>query len=138
MRGGSLGLVGDIIFADQNRWGGGLWDGLLGPVAGQVEDVTKLTLGNAQELLAGDDTNAGRELSRFIEANTPGRSLWYTRLAFERIIFDELDWMLDPKASAAFRATEQRAREEHDQRFFSRPGKGLPQRSPDLGAALGR
>jgi hypothetical protein len=138
MRGGAWGLVGDIVFQDQNRFGGGLWEGLLGPVAGQVEDLSKLTVGNVQELLAGDDTNIGREISRFVESNTPGRTLWYSRLATERIIFDELDRLLDPKAHAAFRSTEQRAQTDYRQKFFSRPGSFGIQRGPDIGAAFGQ
>ncbi len=46
----------------------------LGPVLGsQLPKAVNLTLGNLQELVAeGDARNAGRELSRFIEANMPG------------------------------------------------------------------
>ena len=36
------------------------------------------TLGNIQELVAeGEAKNFGRELLRFVEANMPGRSIWY-------------------------------------------------------------
>lgn len=77
MRGGGIGLFGDFLFADQNRYGGGIVNTLAGPVLGsQVPAAIKLTLGNLQELIAeGKTRNAGRELSRFIEANLPGRSL---------------------------------------------------------------
>jgi len=132
MRGGSLGLLGDIVFQDQNRFGGGLWEGILGPVAGQVEDVSKMTVGNVQELLAGEKTNAGRELSRFVEQNFPGRTNWYTRLAMERILFDEIDRALDPRANAAFRAIEQRAQTDNKQKFFSRPGRGGFRQFPNI------
>ena len=40
----------------------------------------------------------------------PGRSLWYARLALERLIFDELERAIDPKAAKSFRLIEQRAR----------------------------
>ncbi len=64
-----------------------------GPVIGsQLPKALNLTLGNIQELIAeGEARNPGRELSRFVEANLPGGSLWYTRLAMERLIFDELE-----------------------------------------------
>lgn len=138
MRGGSTGLFGDLVFHDYNRFGGGLVDGLLGPVAGQVDDLAGLTLGNTQQLLSGDDTHAGRELSRFIQSMTPGRSLWYTKLAMERLVFDEMDWALDPEAHQGFSRVEQRARDEFDQEFFWRPGETRAERMPNMGAAFGR
>jgi hypothetical protein len=136
-KGGPLGLLGDIVFRDQNRWAGGLWDGLLGPVAGQVEDLTKLTVGNIQEVLEGEDTHIGREISQFVERSFPGRTNWYTRLVTERLIFDELDKLLDPQASRYFRDIERRARKEHKQRFFWHPGRRSPERMPDFSAAIG-
>ena len=36
------------------------------------------------------------------------------------------------------RRIEKRARRDFDQRYWSRPGRGLPQRAPDLSAAVGR
>ena len=130
MRGGAFGLLGDLVFGDVNRWGGGLWQGLLGPVARQAEDTVKLTLGNIQQLAQGAETNAGRELSRFVQAMTPGRSAWFAKLALERLIFDQLDYALDPNASEAFRRVEQRAQNELGQQFFWRPGQTTPDRAP--------
>ena len=109
------------------------------PVLGsQVPKAISLSVGNIQELIAeGEAKNAGRELSRFIEANMPGRSLWYSRLAMERLIFDELEAAIDPKAARSFRRIEQGARRDYGQRFWWKPGTPLPQRSPDLVAAGG-
>ncbi len=67
----------------------------------------------------------------------PGQSLWYARLAIERLIEDELELMLNPDANARFRRIEKRATKDFNQRFFARPGRGVPQRPPDLRAALG-
>ena len=86
--------------------------------------------------MADHQTHDGRELSRFIRQNAPGHSLWYGRLAMERLIFDEIDLALDPKARQRFRNIETRARRDYKQRFFSRPGRGLPQRAPDLSQAV--
>ena len=132
MRGGSLGLLGDMVFNDANRWGGGLYSGLLGPVARQTEDAFKLMIGNVQQLLAGKETNAGREISRFIQANTPGRSAWYAKLALERMLFDQFDHYLDPNSRRGFRRVEKRAREDFGQKFYWRPGKMKPRRAPDM------
>ena len=66
----------------------------------------------------------------------PGRSLWYARLAMERLIFDQLEAAIDPNAAQSFRRIEQGARRDYGQRFFWKPGKTPPERGPDLGAAV--
>ena len=63
--------------------------------------------------------------------------MWYARLAFERMVEDEIEVMLNPEAIARFRRIEKRARKDFDQRYWSRPGRGLPQRAPDFSAAAG-
>ena len=50
---------------------------------------------------------------------------------------DELEAMIDPNANARFRRIEKRAKKEFNQRFFARPGRGLPQRAPELSKAVG-
>jgi hypothetical protein len=81
MRGGGVGIFGDFLFQDQNRYGGGMLATLAGPVlGGQLPAAFNLTVGNIQQVVADDRTNAGRELSRFIRQNAPGYSLWYARL----------------------------------------------------------
>ena len=64
------------------------------------------------------------------------RSVWYARLAMERLIFDELEAAIDPNAARPFRMIEQRARRDYQQRFFWKPGTRTPQRLPEMGAAL--
>ncbi|MHA1574032.1 MAG: hypothetical protein ACTSX8_08555, partial [Alphaproteobacteria bacterium] len=118
LRGGGLGIFGDFLFSDVNRFGGGIAQTLLGPVLGtQLPQAVKLTIGNIQQLLAGEDTKAGRELVRFVKLMAPGRSLWYSALATERLIFDELQKMLDPDAARSFKRIEDRMRRETGQRF---------------------
>lgn len=139
-RGGGLGIFGDFLFSDVNRFGGGIGNTLLGPVLGtQLDQATRLTVGNLQELIKeGEARGAGRELIRFTQLMTPGRSLWYAGLAMERLIFDQMQMMIDPKAAGAFRRVEKRTLRERGQRFFSPPGSGFPpERGPDLGAAFG-
>ncbi len=63
--------------------------------------------------------------------------MWYGRLAFERMVEDEIELMLDKNANARFRRIERRAKKEFDQNYWWRPGRGLPQRAPDLAVAIG-
>jgi nuclear transport factor 2 (NTF2) superfamily protein len=90
------------------------------------------------QLATGKPTKFGAEAVRFAERYQPGGSLWYTRLAMERLIFDELERMADPDAAPRFRRIEQRARRETGQQFFWRPGRRGPERAPDLAAVFRR
>jgi hypothetical protein len=131
-QGGGLGIFGDLFFSDSNRFGGGLMDTFSGPGAGFIDDIGKFTIGNIQELVAGEDTKAGREFTNLIKRYTPGQSLWYSRLALERLIFDQIQEELDPKASKSFATRERNMRRDYDQEFWWRPGKTSPGRSPDF------
>jgi hypothetical protein len=137
MRGGGLGLFGDFLFSDVNRYGGGIVTSLAGPVFAQGEDAIQATVGNLQRMVRGVETKFGPDLARFLKMNMPGRSLWYTRLATERLIFDEIDRLVDPDAPQKFQRIQRRAEKEFGQQFFAPPGGGL-ERAPDIGAALGR
>jgi hypothetical protein len=112
------------------------WTGVRG--LGQLLASTKFSVGNIGELIkTGEARNALPELQRFADGLMPGRSLWYTRLAFERLVQDEIALAPDPDAASRFRRIERQAEREFGQKFFSRPGRGLPQRPPDLAAAIG-
>lgn len=125
IRGGSLGPLGDFLYSGTSRHGASLPEGLLGPVLGsQLVAGTKLSLGNINELITeGEARNAFPELRRFADGLLPGRSLWYARLAMERLIFDEMEQAIDPDASRRFKRIEDAARREYDQRYWWRPGK---------------
>jgi hypothetical protein len=129
IRGGSGGLMGDLLL-QEGRYGGNM-DTLLGPVWSLGLKGFDLSIGNLKQALDGDDTDMGREFSRFVEQNMPGRSTWYARLAFERMLFDNLDRLLDPEAEKEFAKVEKKRREERRQDYFARPGRGI-QRLPDL------
>jgi hypothetical protein len=88
-------------------------------------------------ITTGEAKNVIPELRRFADGLMPGRSLWYARLAFERMVEDEIEIMLNKDANARFRCIERRAKKEFDQNYWSRPGRGLPQRAPDLAVAIG-
>ena len=137
LQGGGLGIFGDFLFADVNRFDRGLAETVAGPVVGFFNDVRRLSLGNLVQLPGEDPTNFGRELTNFLRRYTPGGSVWYARLAYERLVLDELQRFVDPRAGRRFRQLERRYRREFGQRFFWKPGQTLPQRPPDFGSALG-
>ena len=132
-QGGGLGMMGDFLFADHNRYGGSLTATVAGPVlGGMVEKAQRLTFGNLQELAEeGEAKNWGAELISFGRSLTPGANLWYTRLAFERTVLDNLQRALDPNYATRFRRIERRAQREYGQGYFAPPGRGI-ERAPDL------
>ena len=94
--GGGLGIFGDFLFQDSNRYGGSFSKTLAGPVVSFLGDLINLTFGNVAQLVSGEKTNAGKELAAFIQRYTPGTNIWYTRLVVERILFDTLEKLLNP------------------------------------------
>lgn len=131
--GGGLGLLGDFLFADVNRYGGSLAQTIAGPTVGLVGDLFGLTVGNAQQLLQGKPTHAGRELVKTLGRYTPvASSLWYMRAAYRRVVLDQLQYLTDPEAHKSFREQEQRLQNETKQGMWWAPGETTPRRAPAL------
>lgn len=130
---GGLGIYGDFFTGATNRFGGGLPGTLMGPLAGRVENLWNMTGGNAVQFAGGEPTNAGRELSQFVRQNTPiASSLWWVKLAHQRILADQLQIALDPEAYAAFRRQMRRRETQFGNGFWWEPGKTAPSRAPRL------
>lgn len=132
LQGGGLGIFGDFLFSNVNRYDRGLAETIAGPVVGFGNDLKNLTIGNLAEVAAGEDTNAAAELVGFASRYTPGASLWYLRLGLERGITDQLRLMVDPDTPQRFRRLESRYRNDRGQDYWWRPGETTPRRGPDL------
>lgn len=138
LQGGGLGIYGDFLFGDLNRFGGGFATALAGPLVGKANDFWNLTAGNVAQLASDERTHFGRELVRFSKGLVPGGTIWYLRLAYERVLLDQLQYLVDPEAQDAFRRQQRNWARNTGQEFFWRPGEMAPARAPDVGAALGR
>ena len=130
IQGGGAGIWGDFLYSDANRFGRGPVRTMLGPTFDLGEDITKLTLGNVQQAIAGKDTRLGADVMQFMRSYLPGGSTWYTRVAFEREVMDQLQQMVDPKARDRFRRSIQRRRKHYGQEYWWRPGSKAPSRAP--------
>ncbi|MEO1110093.1 MAG: hypothetical protein AAFX90_19440 [Pseudomonadota bacterium] len=131
MQGGGFGIAGDFLLGDLNRYGGGLSSMIGGPVVDTITDFSNLTLGNAAQFFSGDTTNAAEETRKFIQKNTPGRSLWFLRLGYDRVLMDNLRRFTDPKADKAFNRRSRYVKDLGTDTWWS-PGQSLPERAPDL------
>lgn len=133
MQGGGVGLYGDFLFADINRFGGGLPNTIAGPAIERGQDLINLTIGNAIQLANGEETKFGKELVQFARGNIPGGNLWYIRLAWERLVLDQAQALLDPEAAKSFRTKRRNLAREKGQGYWWRPGETAPARGPNLG-----
>ena len=131
LTGGGMGIFGDFFFSQRNEYGRGLGTTIAGPQVGMINDFLNLTIGNVQDLATGGDTNFGKEAVTFAQRYTPGSSAWFARLALERLAWDNLKKMVDPKADASFRRFERSRRREFDQKHWWAPGENLPRRAPE-------
>lgn len=140
-QGGGAGIFGDFLFTDQNRFGGTIAETLAGPGIGFLSDATRFTVGNVQQGLMGDDMGLGRDTVQMLRRYTPGGSLWYARLAYEREVLDQLQMILDPQAHRQFRRRVQNASSQGSEFFFP-PGASAIQgqgsvRAPNLANVTG-
>lgn len=138
LQGGGLGIYGDFLSSSQARTGAGFAETIAGPTGSLVGSIGAMGPGNVGQFFRGEKTNAGREAVRLIGQNTPGGSLWYSRLAYEHLVLDTLQRWADPEADRAFARRMQQQRKTQGNEFWWRPGERTPGRAPNLGAALGR
>lgn len=133
LQGGSTGPIGDILFKDIGEFGGfgGVARQIGGPLAEFSDDIIrKAFIGNLVEVAQGDETHFGREMTRLMRRYTPGGTIWYSRLAYERLLMDQIQLWADPDAKKNLRRLRRRVRKTTGQRFWWKPGSKTPQRLP--------
>jgi hypothetical protein len=137
LQGGALGIWGDFLFSDLNRFGGGIVSTIAGPLAGRLDQLRGLTIGNVAQGVEGDKTSIGREAVRFLKTNLPFGNVWYIKLAWEREVLDQLQFLADPEANKAFKRQQQFWKKDFGQEFYWAPGETAPARGPDFSTAFG-
>ncbi|MHC2298216.1 hypothetical protein [Rhizobium mongolense] len=133
LRGGGGGMLADFIYSSTTRGEEGITQYLSGPAPGAVIGAT----GDLLQSLAGNKELSGKTLAQHLKAWTPGSSLWYTKMATDRLIFDNIQAMIDPNYRASFQRYERRMKKDFGQSFWWAPGDALPERAPDIGRGLG-
>ena len=138
VQGGGLGIVGDFLFSEQNRFGGGIEQTLAGPVAGLAGDVIRPVVSNTARALQGEDTFVGRDVANLVRYNTPVlSSFWPTRTAFDRLMADQLQLLLDPDAEANMRRQERNRERTFGTETWWPRASALPSRAPNFSNAMG-
>ena len=130
IRGGGLGIAGDLLFATEYGGARGGAATLVGSVPMLAFQITDLTIVNAYRALKGENVNIGGDIADFLKKNTPGGSMWYLRLALERYGFDWLQEKIDPKYNEKRKRIKKRMLKEQGTEFWWSPGDKLPKNFP--------
>jgi hypothetical protein len=130
---GGLGIFGDFLFSDMNRFDRSLGETVAGPVVSFGSDVLGLTVGNIQQVVKGEDPKIGRDITRFLQHYTPGGSLWMTRAGYEHMVLDQIQRLSDPSADRSFRRKRKNLEASFGSGYWWGPGDVLPSRAPKIG-----
>ncbi|WP_282361408.1 hypothetical protein [Pseudomonas sp. PS01300] len=114
VQGGGLGIFGDYLFGEANRFGNTALESAAGPALGTAADLINLWA-RAKE---GDDTAASA--LRLAQNNTPFMNLFYARIAMDHLFMFSVQEALNP---GSLRRTEDRIRQENGQEFLVRPSQ---------------
>lgn len=118
-QGGGLGIYGDFLFGEYNRFGGGALETLAGPAVGKVSQVMR-SFGQAKE---GEFEAAGATLAKFGLDNVPGINLFYTKAAADYLILHQFQEWLNP---GYLRRMERRIERDNGQKFIVPPSSTIP------------
>lgn len=137
LQGGGVGIFGDFFSASTSRAGSGFAETLAGPVAGLVGDVTRAIGSNVARVSEGKSPLIGRDVANLARRYNPAATYWPTRVALDRMVWDQLQWLIDPEAEEQWHQFEKRQKREYGNQSWWRRGDPLPARGPDLGNIVG-
>lgn len=138
LQGGGLGVFGDILAVDQTKHGNSWAATLAGPMGGAIETLAgDFVIKQVQLAGKGEPSHFLGDALYTAGRYTPGSSLWFARLAFQRNVLDQLALQADPRAPERFARIEEKARKDWGQSYWWQPGRTEPRRSPELGAMMG-
>ena len=116
LQGGALGIYGDYLFGEVNRFGGSPIQTAAGPVLGAAEDLISLY----HKAKNGDDAAASS--LRFVLSNTPFINLFYTRAAMDYLFLYAIQESMNP---GYVRRLERRIKKDNDQEFWLKPSSAV-------------
>lgn len=111
-QGGGLGIYGDFLFGQYDRYGNSFLLDLLGPTAGTIDDVATV----AAKLR--DLDNPAKAVTNVIANNTPFANLWFTRTALNYLFLYGLQEHMSP---GYLDRMSNRLKKQNDQEFIFSP-----------------
>ena len=116
-QGGGLGIMGDFLFGQQNRMGGGFIGTLAGPLAGDIENIAQAYFSAREAALDPEkEAKLGDDLWRLTYTNLPGNNLFYIKPILEYLVLWNFQEMMNP---GAMQRMEKRAAEQGQEYFIS-------------------
>ena len=125
MQGGGFGIYGDFLFSAIDRGGRGLEQRFFGPAVSDT--ISLVNLAKAKD----PRKSAVKTAKQFV----PGNNLWYSRLATDRLIADQIDEMVNPDIRNTRRRLDRFAAEQGTA-YWWEPGDTRADRAPDYLNAL--
>lgn len=113
-QGGGLGIYGDFLFGEANRFGGGIVGTLAGPAAGLLEQY----VGVLQAARDGEDV--GAKALRAATGSTPFLNIFYARIALDHMILYSAMESLNP---GYLRRYERQIERDYDQTWWLPPSE---------------
>jgi hypothetical protein len=113
-QGGGLGIYGDFLFGQSNRFGQGFLQTLGGPTVGKADQAFQLW----SDFKSGDDVAA--KAVKFGINNTPYANLFYTRMAADYLFLYELQEAMNP---GYLRRMERKVEQDTGSEWWLRPSE---------------
>jgi hypothetical protein len=114
LQGGALGIYGDFLLGESNRFGRSMLETAAGPVLGTISDLDQIRAAK----MAGEDV--GAKTVRAITSNTPFLNLFYTRMAVDYLLLYRIQESLNP---GSLRRMERQVEKQNNQRFIVPPSE---------------
>lgn len=127
LQGGGFGLYGDFFFAEYDRFGRDPFVSMMGFAPQVASDISRAIKGNLERAAEGRDNNFLRDTLRITKGFIPAQSLWYSRLLTDRLFFDQLEKLVDPKYHKRRRQHERSIQRDYEQKYWWRKGEILPE-----------
>lgn len=122
VQGGGLGIYGDFLFGEYNRFGGGLFSTIGGPAVGTAEDLAKL-YGKTKDYFTGKSkTDPAASAFNLVKDNTPFLNLFYARMALDHLILFKVQEAMNP---GYLKRMEQRVRQDNNQSYWLPPSSAV-------------
>jgi len=117
LQGGGLGIYGDFLFGQANRYGGTFLETAAGPAIGTFSDLID-TYGSARDVALGSEADLSGEITRLLKSNLPFANLFWAKAAMDYAVWFQLQEMQNP---GYLRRMERRVKRENNQEYIVPP-----------------
>lgn len=126
-QGGGLGIYGDFLFGQYNRFGGGFLESAAGPAAGTLSDLFR-AFSEFKDAGTGKHTGVdlkqgGAALFKVGVNNAPFLNLFYTKAALDYLILYQMQETMNP---GFLRRSERKMAQDNHQKYIIPPSSVIP------------